>query len=72
MSEIPQSALSYQAIVGEVFLALRGSGLVLSPLDQEQVAAWERRGVPVAVVCRGLRRYFTRTRSIRRDWDGAL
>ena len=29
---------------------------MLSPLDQELVADWERRGLPVAVVCRGLRR----------------
>ncbi len=29
---------------------------MLSPLDLEQVRRWERRGLPVAVVCRGLRR----------------
>lgn len=58
MSQLPASALSYQAVVSEVFLALRGAGLLLSPLDQEQVAEWERRGLPVAVVCRGLRRGF--------------
>ncbi|HUL58962.1 MAG TPA: hypothetical protein VLU43_06800, partial [Anaeromyxobacteraceae bacterium] len=56
MSELPRDALSYQAVVAEYFLGLRGAGLMLSPLDQETVAEWERRGVPVAVVCRGLRR----------------
>ncbi len=56
MSDLPQDALSYQAVVAEYFLALRGAGLMLSPLDQDLVAEWERRGVPVAVVCRGLRR----------------
>ncbi len=56
MSELPRDALSYQAVVAEYFLGLRGGGLMLSPLDQELVAEWERRGVPVAVVCRGLRR----------------
>jgi hypothetical protein len=56
MSELPPDALDYQAVVAEYFLALRGRGLMLSPLDQETVAEWERRGMPVAVVCRGLRR----------------
>src|SRR5512146_312969 len=56
MSDLPSSALDYRTVVTEYFLGLRGSGLMLSPLDQEAVAEWERRGVPVAVVCRGLRR----------------
>jgi hypothetical protein len=42
-------------VVAEYFLGLRGSGLMLSPLDEELVAAWERRGIPISVVCRGLR-----------------
>jgi hypothetical protein len=56
VSLIPAGALSYQALVAEFFLQLRGAGLLLSPLDQELVAEWERRGLPAAVVCRGLRR----------------
>lgn len=56
MSDLPSSALDYRAVVAEFFLGLRGGGLMLSPLDEEVVADWERRGVPVAVVCRGLRR----------------
>lgn len=56
MSDLPAAALDYQAVVAEYFLGLRGSGLMLSPLDQELVAEWEHRGLPVAVVCRGLRR----------------
>lgn len=56
MSDLPTGALSYQAVVTEYFLGLRGAGLMVSPLDQELVAEWERRGLPVAVVCRGLRR----------------
>ncbi len=55
MSDLPAAALDYQAVVAEYFLGLRGSGLMLSPLDQEVVADWERRGLPIAVVCRGLR-----------------
>jgi len=55
MSDLPPDSLSYQAVVAEYFLGLRGAGLMISPLDQELVAEWERRGLPVAVVCRGLR-----------------
>lgn len=55
MSDLPPDALSYQAVVAEYFLGLRGAGLMISPLDQELVAEWERRGLPVAIVCRGLR-----------------
>ena len=56
MSHLPSDALDYATVVSEYFLGLRGAGLMLSPLDLEQVRAWERRGLPVAVVCRGLRR----------------
>jgi len=56
MSDLAPGDLSFQAVVAEYFLGLRGGGLMLSPLDQEQVAEWERRGLPVAVVCRGLSR----------------
>ena len=55
MSDLPQGSLDYQAVVAEYFLGLRGAGLMLSPLDQELLSDWERRGLPVAVVCRGLR-----------------
>jgi hypothetical protein len=58
VSEIPYDELSYRHVVAEYFLGLRGAGLMLSPLDAEQVAEWEQRGIPVAVVCRGLRRGF--------------
>jgi hypothetical protein len=55
VSDLPSSALDYRAVVAEFFLALRGAGLLLSPLDEELVCEWERRGIPVAVVCRGIR-----------------
>jgi hypothetical protein len=56
VSLLPSSALGYQEVVAEYFLGLRGAGLMISPLDAELVARWEARGIPVAVVCRGLRR----------------
>jgi len=56
VSHLPIEALSYETVVAEYFLGIRGAGLMLSPLDAEQVRTWERRGLPVSVVCRGLRR----------------
>ena len=56
MSDLPPEALTYETVVAEYFLGLRGAGLMLSPLDLELIRTWERRGLPVAVVCRGLRR----------------
>jgi len=55
VSHLPSEALSYETVIAEYFLGLRGAGLMLSPLDVELVRRWERRGIPVAVVCRGLR-----------------
>jgi hypothetical protein len=55
MSDLPSESLGYQAVIAEFFLGLRGAGLLVSPLDQELVAEWERRGLPPAVVCRGIR-----------------
>jgi hypothetical protein len=56
VSDLPAESLGYQAVVAEFFLGLKGAGLLLSPLDQELVAEWERRGLPIAIVCRGIRR----------------
>lgn len=56
MSDLPESALGYATVVTEYFLALRGAGLLVSPLDLSLVADWEARGIPAPVVCRGLRR----------------
>jgi hypothetical protein len=55
MSDLAPGDLSYQLVVAEYFLGLAGKGLMLSPLDQDLIADWARRGVPVAVVLRGLR-----------------
>jgi hypothetical protein len=56
VSHLPKEALTYETAISEFFLGLRGAGLMLSPLDLELVRRWERRGVPVPIVCRGLRR----------------
>jgi len=58
VSLLPDRELDYQRAVTEYFLSLRGAGIMLPPLDLEQVRSWERRGLPLAVVCRGLRHGF--------------
>jgi hypothetical protein len=55
MSFLPEGA-SFEELVQDYFVALRGSGLMLSPLDGELVSAWAAQGVPFEVVARGIRR----------------
>jgi len=55
MSLLPQEA-SFEELVQDVFLAFRGSGLMLSALDAELVSKWAKSGVPFEVVAWGIRR----------------
>lgn len=54
MSHLPEGA-SFEELVQDCFVAFRGSGLMLSPLDGELVSAWAAQGVPFEVVARGIR-----------------
>ncbi len=58
MSLLPQDDIGYLDYVAEFFLAQKGTGLVLSPVDVELVRRWEGEGVPFEVVCRGIARAF--------------
>jgi hypothetical protein len=55
MSLLPEDA-SYLEHVQAYFLAFRGDGVSLSPLDAQLLADWKARGVPYAVICRGIRK----------------
>lgn len=55
MSYLPEGA-SFEELVQDYFVAFRGSGLMLSPLDGELASAWAQVGVPFEVVARGIRR----------------
>ncbi|HZN91119.1 MAG TPA: hypothetical protein VFB81_00385 [Myxococcales bacterium] len=55
MSYLPESA-SFEELVQDYFVAFRGRGLMLSPLDGELASAWAQVGVPFEVVARGIRR----------------
>ena len=55
MSLLPESA-SFEELVQDYFLAVRGSGLMLSALDTELLTAWAEQGVPFEVVARGISR----------------
>ncbi|MCY1079892.1 hypothetical protein [Archangium lansingense] len=55
MSLLPESA-SFEELVQDYFLAIRGSGLMLSALDAELLTSWAEQGVPFEVVARGIAR----------------
>ncbi|MFL5356493.1 hypothetical protein [Archangium sp.] len=55
MSLLPESA-SFEELVQDYFLAMRGSGLMLSALDAELLTSWSEQGVPFEVVARGIAR----------------
>ena len=55
MSYLPEGA-SFEELVQDYFVAFRGSGLMLSPLDGELASTWAQVGVPFEVVARGIRR----------------
>lgn len=55
MSLLPQGA-SFEELVQDYFLAVRGAGLMLSALDTELLTSWAREGVPYEVVARGITR----------------
>jgi hypothetical protein len=55
MSLLPESA-TYLEQVTAYFLAFRGDGVVLSPLDAKLLGSWHDREVPYSVVCRGIRK----------------
>src|SRR5688500_9914740 len=54
MGLLPQTA-SFEELVTDYFALVRGSGLMLSPLDRELLSAWSAVGVPFEVVARGIR-----------------
>jgi hypothetical protein len=53
----------YFARVEEHFGQRRGGPLVLSPGDWQILEAWQRRGIPLAVVLRGINQAFDRFRA---------
>lgn len=55
MSLLPEGA-SFEELVQDYFLAVRGTGLMLSALDTELLTSWAREGVPFEVVARGIKR----------------
>jgi hypothetical protein len=55
MSLLPEQA-DYLEHVQAYFLAFRGDGVALSPLDAALLKRWREEGVPYSVVCRGIRK----------------
>lgn len=63
MSLLPESA-TFEELVQDYFLAVRGSGVSLSALDVELLLEWSRQAVPFEVVARGIARSADKAR-----WD---
>jgi hypothetical protein len=63
MSLIPAEDLGYLDVVGEAFLAVRGQGLVLSPVDVELVRKYEAAGIPANALVHGIVRAAERRRA---------
>ena len=55
MSLLPDGA-SFEELVQDYFLAVRGAGLMLSPLDTQLLTTWAEANVPFEVVARGIAR----------------
>jgi hypothetical protein len=55
MSLLPQGA-SFEELVQDYFLAVRGAGLMLNALDAELLTYWAQQEVPFEVVARGITR----------------
>jgi hypothetical protein len=55
MSLLPEGA-SFEELVQDYFLAVRGAGLMLSALDTQLLTSWAREAVPFEVVARGIAR----------------
>jgi phage terminase Nu1 subunit (DNA packaging protein) len=50
----------YVAAIAAHFIARRGRGVALSSVDLEIISAWEREGIPLGVVARGVEAAFRR------------
>jgi hypothetical protein len=55
MSLLPEGA-SFEELVQDYYLAVRGAGLMLSALDTELLTSWAQERVPFEVVARGITR----------------
>ncbi len=55
MSLLPADA-NYLEHAQAFFLAFRGDGLALSPLDAQLLMEWYQRGIPYLVLCQGIRK----------------
>ncbi|HAX46471.1 MAG TPA: hypothetical protein QF772_03275 [Nitrospinaceae bacterium] len=46
--------MNYFTTIEQFFIALKGSGLALSASDYQLIEDWEKRKVPVELVCRSI------------------
>ena len=56
LSLINRNNLNYLYCVEQYFLSLTGSGVALSPIDYQAIKSWEKKGIPLNIVCAGIKR----------------
>jgi|GEM_PF-445154 len=56
MSLINRNNLSYIYSVEQYFLSLTRRGVALSALDYQMIKSWEKKGVPLSIVCAGIKK----------------
>ncbi len=54
MSLLPSDEITFVDLVGEAFLAVRGSGLLLSPVDVELLRHYEAAAIPAPLLIRAV------------------
>ena len=54
MSLVPTDELTFVDLVGEAFLAVRGTGLVLSPVDVELLRHYEAAAIPAPILIKAI------------------
>lgn len=54
MSLLPSDELTFVDLVGEAFLAVRGTGLVLSPVDVELLRRYEAADIPAPILIKAI------------------
>ena len=64
--------MNYFTIVERFFLSLKDSGLALSASDYQLIGEWEKRGIPVELICRSIESGYSRLDGHRRGRHGNI
>ena len=69
MSLINREHLNYFTAVEHYFMSFTKKGVLLSSLDYHLIKSWEEKGIPLFVVCKGIKKSLTSFIQSRRNYD---